>query len=483
MFLKLALRNLLRRPRQTLTLGFVVAIIIAILFTGNSLLDGTDAGIEESFVGSFTGRLSVRARSDTEFGVFGDQTPVIGELFKMPVLPGFPDIRAFAAGLSGVEAVTSIVCGWALLEQGVYRYPSPLFGVDSETYLDVLPGARIAEGRLPRPGEKGAVLSSRRARDIKNATNAPLPLGSDIQFAVTDGITFRIRSAPLTGIIEYPLPNDALDSIVLTDPGTLRELYNYLILDGVAPEAAGGDPAAGTVDLLSLFDDPEEDIATAESGVDREEIEKDLALAAELGRPATNEGAWNFLLIKLRGGDEKLVRSGLEAEIRLRGWEAEVLDWRRTAGSSALFVYWMRFIFNAGFLVVAFASLIILVDSLIIGVLERIPEIGTMRALGVSRGFIRRLFIVETTLLTVSAGFLGVLLGAAVCLYLRKFPFLLENPFLIQLFGGNALLPQLSPYRVLVSLGTAVLLGLVGWIYPVRLALRVQPRSAMERRT
>jgi hypothetical protein len=45
---KLAIRNLFRHPRQTLTLGFVVAVGIGLLFIGNSLLDGTDAGIEES---------------------------------------------------------------------------------------------------------------------------------------------------------------------------------------------------------------------------------------------------------------------------------------------------------------------------------------------------------------------------------------------------------------------------------------------------
>jgi ABC-type antimicrobial peptide transport system permease subunit len=76
----------------------------------------------------------------------------------------------------------------------------------------------------------------------------------------------------------------------------------------------------------------------------------------------------------------------------------------------------MRIIFNSGFFVVAFATLIILVDSLIIGVLERVQEIGTMRALGATKGFIRRAFLAENDDLTTVAGFLGIATGVAVSL-------------------------------------------------------------------
>ena len=69
-----------------------------------------------------------------------------------------------------------------------------------------------------------------------------------------------------------------------------------------------------------------------------------------------------------------------------------------------------------------------------------------------------------------------------VSLFLQAHPFRLENPFLIQLFGGTDLIPRISFPRTVLSWVVAIGMGLLGWIYPVRVALRVEPRQAMERR-
>lgn len=563
MVLKLALRNLYRHPRQTVTVGSLVTAAIALLFVGNAVFDGTETGIQESFTASFTAHLAVRARSEVEFSIFGDQTPVIGELFKMPTLAPYAEIRSALETLPGVEAVSSQVSGLALLEYKGYRAPAPLFGVEPDTYLNTMPGITLLEGRFLRRGERGVVLPEARAREMERATKSKIPLGSMIQFTVADGITFRIRSAPLLGIIRYPLRNQTLDSIVRVDPTTLRELYNYLIQSGAPPEqkengklqsslkSPGTDsrassaareergkipsaPQSSCIDVLvpeqardtgnippfppgpgagsramglaggesgstllangeppleaealleSLFENPAGDTEAASEGVNRETLEREIAQALQAPRPAVDEGAWNFLLIRLRPGERVTeVKRTLEQKAREEGWEVEVLDWRKTAGSTALFIYWMRTFFNIGFLVVTLTSLIILIDSLVMSVLERIPEIGTLRALGASQGVVRRLFLTETTLLAAGAGLCGVAVGIGITLFLKAHPFRLENEFLIQLFGGNALVPRISAHRALVSWAVSILLGLFGWLYPVRIALRVQPRAAMERR-
>ena len=536
MIVKLALRNLYRHPRQTLSVGGLVMVAIALLFVGNSIFDGTEAGIEESFIASFTAHLALRARSELEFSIFGDQTPVIGELFRMPTLAPYPDIRRELETLPGVGSVTSLVSGLALLEYGSYRAPAPLFGVEPDTYLHTMPGITLLSGRFLQRGERGVVLPEARLKRIEAEMKQPLPLGALIQFSVADGISFRIRSAPLLGVIRYPLRNETLDSIVLVDPTTLRELYNYLISSGPggkaqslatsssgaasapnlgytapplahagstqshgAPSQSNSAPtqlhAAPTQSLTapnpspsgfsvdSLFENPEPDKESSSQGVDRTVIEKEIAEALKAPRPAVDEGAWNFILVRVRdGASVAQVHRGLERLLKEKQWEAEVLTWRQTAGTSALFLYWMRMIFNIGFLVVATASLIILMDSFIMSVLERVPEIGTLRALGAPPSVIRRLFLLETTLLAAGAGLLGVGLGVGVSLFLKAHPFRLENPFLIQLFGGAGLIPRISFPRTVLSWAVAVGMGLLGWIYPVRVALRVEPRQAMERR-
>jgi ABC-type lipoprotein release transport system permease subunit len=494
MIVKLALRNLYRHPRQTLSVGGLVMVAIALLFVGNSIFDGTEAGIEESFIASFTAHLALRARSELEFSIFGDQTPVIGELFRMPTLAPYPEIRRELETLPGVGSVTSLVSGLALLEYGSYRAPAPLFGVEPDTYLHTMPGITLLSGRFLQRGERGVVLPEARLKRIEAEMKQPLPLGALIQFSVADGISFRIRSAPLLGVIRYPLRNETLDSIVLVDPTTLRELYNYLISSGpggkaqsVATSSSGAtsapNPSPSGFSVDSLFENPEPDKESSSQGVDRTVIEKEIAEALKAPRPAVDEGAWNFILVRVKdGASVAQVHRGLERLLKEKQWEAEVLTWRQTAGTSALFLYWMRMIFNIGFLVVATASLIILMDSFIMSVLERVPEIGTLRALGAPPSVIRRLFLLETTLLAAGAGLLGVGLGVGVSLFLKAHPFRLENPFLIQLFGGAGLIPRISFPRTVLSWAVAVGMGLLGWIYPVRVALRVEPRQAMERR-
>lgn len=491
-------------------------VAIALLFVGNSIFDGTEAGIEESFIASFTAHLSLRARSELEFSIFGDQTPVIGELFRMPTLAPYPEIRKELETFPGVASVTSLVSGLALLEYGSYRAPAPLFGVEPDTYLPTMPGITLVRGRFLQRGERGVVLPDSRLKRIEAETKQPLPLGAVIQFSVADGISFRIRSAPLVGVIRYPLRNETLDSIVLVDPTTLRELYNYLISSGPEPLPAEGSsppsskaastspiaPAAPSMahsvpklshaaphplkpdfSVDSLFENPEPDMQAAAQGIDRTQIEQEIAEALKAPRPAVDEGAWNFILVRVKdGASVAQVHRGLDRLLTEKQWEAEVLSWRQTAGTSALFLYWMRMIFNIGFLVVAFASLIILMDTFIMSVLERVPEIGTLRALGAPPSVIRRLFLLETTLLAAGAGLLGVGLGVGVSLFLQAHPFRLENPFLIQLFGGTDLIPRISFPRTVLSWVVAIGMGLLGWIYPVRVALRVEPRQAMERR-
>ena len=55
-----------------------------------------------------------------------------------------------------------------------------------------------------------------------------------------------------------------------------------------------------------------------------------------------------------------------------------------------------------------------------------------------------------------------------------------KNVFLIQLFGTDHLVVSTSFSIMCKSMLLSVLLGLLGWIYPVRTALKVNPVQAMQ---
>jgi putative ABC transport system permease protein len=157
----------------------------------------------------------------------------------------------------------------------------------------------------------------------------------------------------------------------------------------------------------------------------------------------------------------------------------QVRDWRGTAGAVALYVYLMQFVLFIGLFMVGGIVLILTINSLVMSVFERTGEIGTMRAIGAPRGFIRGLFVVETSALTVISALAGVLLGMILVIIVDKAGLQFNNQLLVLLFVGNTLHPYISGGNILVSIIAAVVLGTLAWVYPVRLALGIPPVRAI----
>ncbi|NOY09808.1 MAG: FtsX-like permease family protein, partial [Spirochaetes bacterium] len=124
---------------------------------------------------------------------------------------------------------------------------------------------------------------------------------------------------------------------------------------------------------------------------------------------------------------------------------------------------------------------IIMMNTIVISVTERIPEIGTMRAIGAQKGFVRRMIIAETLMVSVIFGIIGIILGALVLgvLYLKGIP--ASNIFLQILFGGKVLHPVMSVQSLVLALVVTAVIGIIASLYPVSVALKIQPVKAMQR--
>ena len=196
--------------------------------------------------------------------------------------------------------------------------------------------------------------------------------------------------------------------------------------------------------------------------------------------PLGHDGAWHFILVRAAPGTDKgRLTADIRRELHNAGLAVQVRDWRGTAGAVALYVYFMQVVLYIGLLMLGGIVLILTINSLVMSVFERVPEIGTMRAIGAQRGFIRGLFVLETGALTLVAGVAGIGLGSIVVLLLNKIPLHFTNQILILLFGGTSLQPGVSGGNVTMSLIASIVLGAFAWVYPVRLALRIQPVRAI----
>ena len=139
----------------------------------------------------------------------------------------------------------------------------------------------------------------------------------------------------------------------------------------------------------------------------------------------------------------------------------------------------MRKIFNIGIIIVLAAGFIIVNNTLVINILDRTREIGTLRAIGAKKRFISLQCMTENLILTITSGILGVIAGNICTHFINKAHIVLHNSFLVQLFGADAITVYVTGGNVFKLFILVLALALLGWIYPVINALKVSPVDAI----
>jgi putative ABC transport system permease protein len=171
---------------------------------------------------------------------------------------------------------------------------------------------------------------------------------------------------------------------------------------------------------------------------------------------------------------------------QLNGWfttegiEARAVDWKVASGGFGSLADTIQIVFNVLILIIAVVAIIIIMNTLVISVIERTGEIGTMRALGAQKRTVRRMFVLETLSISVVFGMIGVAVGAITIGILNLTGLPAPNPFFEILFGGKVLHPALPLSSLLYALGIIVAIGIVASLYPVSVALRIQPVQAIQ---
>jgi len=107
-------------------------------------------------------------------------------------------------------------------------------------------------------------------------------------------------------------------------------------------------------------------------------------------------------------------------------------------------------------------------SAMVMTVLERTREIGTLRAVGWSRGRVMRMIMGEAIVLSLIGGVIGVLLGIFLAWAAAQIPNV-----------GTFLEGSISFSIIVQGMMTALLLGLVGGLYPAWTAAGLQPVEAL----
>ena len=478
MLFYLAYKNIVSRKSSFVIILFI-AFAISLMVIVNSIFDSTENGIESVYSRSFTGDIVIRPVSKVPLSLFGDETPVTGELTEIPRVIPYANIVSYLKENPAVSGFIPQISGRAIVESETSgKEMETVFGLNASEYFKLMTSIKVLEGTPFSAGERGVCLSKNAAKRFN------VGLGDELQFLVQDTMTFRIRAAKVFAIYDYAIENSTLDKIIIADPFTLRSLIGMTDTSTVIDiDENNTDMLDGDADFDSLFDDADDFVA------EEAEIEEKTEVPALEVEPqpasvsdATEESSsWNFIILQV--SDKSQLKKNLHelnSYFKKVSWPVQAVAWRSAAGSTAMYLYWIRIIFNVGVIIVLGAGFIVINNTLVVNVLNRTQEIGTMRAEGASRIFVSLECMVETFMLTISAGIIGCILGSIASTLISSMNIHLGNSFLFQLFGSETLNFSVSIFTILESMGLSLLLGLVGWVYPVHTALKVSPVQAMQ---
>ncbi|MDY2840794.1 MAG: FtsX-like permease family protein [Treponema sp.] len=456
-----------------------MAFAVFLFCIANAIFDSTEDGVEANYVSSFTGDLVIRPSGSGQNSLFGDETPVTGELTKLNLITPYKDLIEYLNSVPQISGFTGQITGAVAMEYNGGRIPMYLFGVNGMEYMKLMPAVKIQRGESYGTGEKGIMISDVTSR------KTGIKLGDTIQFTVSDGPYFRIRAATVTAIYKYDADNEIFKRFVLVDPATLRSLMDISDTVVVSEEEIDEEKSFlldDDLDWDSLFEEAADSEAVFEE-VDLNDFQSNSedVIQEEKTLLFDSGTAWNNIIVRLEQGcnAKKEIRK-LNRYFKKAGWPLEATDWRHAAGSTALYLHWMRLILNTGIMIILFAGFIIVNNTLIVNVLDRTKEIGTMRAIGAKKRFISAQCMLETFMMTLSSGVIGTFAGFIASLIINKLKITFTNAFLIQLFGAEALHIHITEGNIFKLFILVVVLGFVGWIYPVFTAIKITPVKAMQ---
>lgn len=488
----LSIRNLSRNKGRNLTLGALIAIGISFLVLGNAIIDTSNAGLQASFINNFTGDLVIAANSEEPSSLFGIDLPVIGELARLPYLESPEKVYNAVLETKLSSSIVQMISSPIVFGVGGLRLKSIAFGVDGKQYFDTFNQFDLIRGSLVNNAANWIVIPEQRALQIEKDLGRTLVIGEEISLNYYSNSSFSIRTGKLAAIVRHHLDNEALLKTVWVGAHTLRDLLGIATVETQTTVPAESNTML-TQSLDDLFMDTGVDLVINDNRSNQllTDLSNELALAEEarqlqrLHSPFENTASlpsdqWHFILIKIKDGVSPAeARLTIAELLGKRGLAVTIGDWKSAAGATASYILSLKMIFNVGLIILAVVITFILSNALLISIFERTKEIGTIRALGARKSFVKVLLGAEIMFLCFVAGIAGIVLGSIAVMVLNSNGIALENALLINLFGSRSLRPVLELDSLLLSVALSLAIGLISWIVPLQKALKISPLNAI----
>lgn len=501
---KLAINNLRQQKTKTIIIGLFIAIGMMIVQVGNGFIESVNNGMEKDFRANYTADIIVSAPIPD--GVFMDLFGItdLANVMEVKQIPALPDVKAtekIISETSGILQKSNIVTTQGILmetdeflleDQDMMKIPVfYMFAGEADAYFKMFPNQKITEGRYPAPGTNEILVDERLKKNFSEYYKSEMQLNQTIYIS---GVSMQtlIREAKIVGFYNQPDENSAMYSIVYADPSLARAFADLTYganfvqelpdeIDFSISDASEDDLFGDDDDLFadSTFDDS----FISSSDVDFDDILGDTTLRDELNK--TDDGAWHYILLRCEKGMSDVeiatVIEDLNNKFAAAGVEAVARDWEGAAGTFTSSVDSISSLFTVLIIILAIVVFIIIMNTMVISVLERTGEIGTMRAIGADKSFVRKLFFCESITLTLGAELLGTILSLVIMTILNACNFTVSDDIAKMILGGGSIsfIPTVGNF---VSTMIIILVGtILANLYPVSSALKITPLKALSK--
>jgi len=509
---RMALRNLSQHKAKTVIIGLFICIGVMIVNLGNAFLESTNRGLEKDFRANYTGDIVVAGRlaDNTKFDMFGVASVSMGDRQALPAINDIDKVQAIVDSTKGIDKQTKLISAMGYFRTDAVgddfdpdddaRMDIPyffLFGIEPSTYFKAFSSMKITEGTYPSATENEVLVDVRVKEKFAKYYKMPLNLGDKVLVSAMSAAG-TTREATVCGFYEQPDKNSAMTSLVYCTPSLARTFADLTYGAGYAEElpqtvdtklgtlsedALFGETSNDTSDD-DMFSDSDDDMFSSDTSVmsakdvSFDNILGDTTLRDKLNQ--TDDGAWNFIILKAdKTTNVKKTIATLNKQFKDAGLDAQAFDWKTAATTFASTVQGISTLFTALVVILAIVVFIIIMNTLTVSVIERTGEIGTMRALGASKGFVRKLFFTESISITLLSATGGTLIALLIMVIFNAFHLSVDGDIAKMILGGGSI--QFIP-TLLNILGTIILVCIgssLANIYPVSSALKISPLKAL----
>lgn len=294
-----------------------------------------------------------------------------------------------------------------------------------------------------------------------------------------------------TGLEKSPLAG----STSLMDMMSFRDLYGYLTSDRAEElkeiqQETGAKTVSRENAEAELFGEGAEVVAEATAGV----IDPDAAVTGA-GRKLREEDLVRRVYTQQELDDGVVLNAAimlkdpdrlsetleqLQRAADAQGLKVKLVSWQKASGILGQMINVFRALLFTAVAIIFFIAMVIINNAMMMATIQRTQMIGTMRAIGAQRGLVLSMVLLESVVLGLLFGSLGMAGGSGLLAAVAAKGIAAPNDVMYFSFSGPRLIPVVTAGPLVIALAIILFVTIASTLFPAMMATRISPLRAMQ---